>query len=105
MSILCLAHFEVCRQWAVYLLGVGKIAWSLKGNRPGIKILRAKKLVLDEEAIVDEDGYNGRFIGEKKTAQASVLVKQFPKKATDIKEKVKDEKLTTSLPAQRLQKP
>lgn len=79
------------RHWAIYLLGVAKIGWSGDENDIALKSINPKKLILDADATIDEDGYHGRFIGELRKMEASILVKLAPKKEKEIKELVKDD--------------
>jgi hypothetical protein len=82
---------KAARHWAIYLLGVGKVGWDLDADRPTMKIIRPKKLILDPEGTIDEDGYTGEYVGETRSLPASILVKLAPKKASYIKELVKDQ--------------
>lgn len=82
---------KVTRNWAIKMLGVGKIGWSSDEDDIAFKVINPKKLILDPEGTVDEDGYHGRFLGEPRKLVASILEKLAPKKASFIKELVKDE--------------
>jgi len=75
------------RSWLLNLLGVAKMGWDTENNRPAVKIIRPRKLILDPDAVVDEDGYNGKFIGEYRKLQASVMLEVVtdPKKQEIIK--------------------
>lgn len=66
---------RVARQWAIYLLGVGKVGWSEVTQDLTLKIIRPKKLILDPDGVVDEDGYSGKFVGEVRRLPASILEK------------------------------
>jgi hypothetical protein len=66
---------KVARHWAIYLLGVAKLSWDVGRDIPTAKITRLRKLILDPDALVDEDGYTGEFIGEHRTMQAGILIK------------------------------
>lgn len=68
---------KAARHWAIYLLGAAKAGWDLGSDIPTIKIVRLKKLILDPDAIVDEDGYTGKFIGEYRKLQASIMLKML----------------------------
>lgn len=63
------------RHWAIYLLGAVKYGWDIEKDIPTMKVVRAKKLILDPEATIDEDGYTGEYIGEHRKLQASALIK------------------------------
>ncbi len=52
------------RHWAIYLLGVAKYGYDLDNQIPSVRIVRGKRLILDPDAVVDEDGYTGERIGE-----------------------------------------
>lgn len=62
------------RHWAIYLLGAIKMGWDMDKDMPVPKVIRAKKLILDPDATVDEDGYTGEYIGEHRKLQASMLI-------------------------------
>ena len=62
------------RHWAIFLLGVGKMGWDLDRNIPTLKIVRGKKLILDPDAVNDEDGYSGKYIGEYRKMEAGMLI-------------------------------
>lgn len=64
---------KVARHWSIYLLGVAKVGYSMERDDITLKVIRAKKLILDPDATIDEDGYTGRFIGEYRQMEASVL--------------------------------
>lgn len=68
---------KAARHWAVYLLGVAKPGWDMNRDTPTVKIVRVKKLILDPDATVDEDGYTGERIGEYRKMQASILKKML----------------------------
>jgi len=61
------------RHWAIYLLGVAKMGWDLDRDIPTLKITRAKKLILDPDSTVDEDGYTGKYIGEYRKMEVGQL--------------------------------
>lgn len=62
------------RHWAIYLLGVAKVGWDLEKDIPSTKIIRPAKIILDPDSTIDEDGYTGKFIGENRRLEASVLI-------------------------------
>lgn len=64
---------KATRFWAVYLLGVAKMGWDFDRDIPIVQIVRPKKILLDPEAIIDEDGYSGTRIGEYRKMQAGKL--------------------------------
>ncbi len=84
------------RHWAIYLLGAAKMGWDMNKDMPTVKIIRPKKLILDPEATVDEDGYTGEYIGEYRKMQAGTLIKLLEKIGPEkdaiekIKKDVKD---------------
>ena len=55
---------KLTRYWALYQLGVVKVGWDLDRDIPTLKVIRPQKLILDPNAVIDEDGYNGERIGE-----------------------------------------
>lgn len=62
------------RHWAIYLLGVGKAGWDLDKDIPIIRIIRPKRMILDPDATIDEDGYTGDRVGEYRKLSASRLL-------------------------------
>ena len=86
---------QVVRYWALYLLGVMKVGWSMKTNDITCKPIRPQKLILDPDATIEEGEYTGYYIGEYLKDQASDLVLRFPKKEKYIREQAKDKMGTT----------
>lgn len=86
---------QVSRFWALYLLGVMKVGWSAKQNEISCVSIRPQKLILDPEATIEECEYTGYYVGEEMDDMASDLVIRFPKKAQEIKDKVKEKMGTT----------
>jgi hypothetical protein len=88
---------KAARHWAIYLLGVGKLGWDMDRDIPTVKIVRGKKLILDPEATVDEDGYTGEYAGEYRKLQAGTMIKMLSKIGAEvgaekvIKDMVKDD--------------
>ena len=83
---------RVARYWALYLLGVAKIGWSIKDNNISVSVLRPQKLILDPNATINDDmEYTGEFIGEYKSEPAYSLINRFPKKKKEIEEEVQGE--------------
>ena len=81
---------QVARYWALYLLGVIKVGWSMKENDITSVPLRPQKLILDPKATIEECEYTGYYIGELLEDMASDLVLRFPKKTAFITDKVKE---------------
>lgn len=79
---------RVARLWSIFMLGVGKVGWDIDNDRPSMRPIRAKKLILDPESTVDEDGYHGKFIGEPRKMEAAKLISLVPSKASVIRELV-----------------
>lgn len=78
---------RVVRFWALYRLGVVKLSWSEKMNDIKIEVLRPQKLILDPNGFIDDDmTYTGKYIGEYKKDEASVLKKKFPEMSSYIDE-------------------
>lgn len=63
------------RHKELYLLGVVKYSWDIDKDKPMMKIVRPRKIILDPDATVDEDGYTGSRIGEYRKLSASKLIK------------------------------
>lgn len=91
---------KVARHWALYLLGVVKYGWDLDKNIPTVRVIRPKKIILDPEATIDEDGYTGSFIGEIRKLEAGVILSVMEKNGGSekaksyIKEKIKGDTAT-----------
>lgn len=65
---------KVARHWAIYVLGAAKMGWDTNKDMPTFKAVRAKKLILDPESTIDEDGYTGNRIGEYRKMEAAKLL-------------------------------
>ena len=85
---------KAARHWAIYLLGVAKISWDLEKDIPTAKIVRPPKLILDPESVIDEDGYSGRWLGEYRKLEASLLLDIVKGEDTEAEAKKKIEELT-----------
>jgi hypothetical protein len=86
---------QVTRYWALYMVGVMKVGWSMKENDITCVALRPQKLILDPKATIQECEYKGYYIGEELEDMASDLVLRFPKKKAYIEDKVHDKMGTT----------
>ena len=86
---------QVVRYWALYMLGVMKVGWSMKENDITCVSIRPQKLVLDPKATIEDCEYKGYYIGEYLEDMASDLVARFKDKEKIIKDKVKDKMGTT----------
>lgn len=62
------------RHKEMYLLGAVKLSWDIDNDRPQVKVVRPQRLILDPNAVVDEDGYSGNRIGEMRQLSASRLI-------------------------------
>lgn len=82
---------QVARYWALYLLGVYKVGWSMKENDITGVPVRPQKLILDPTATIVNGEYTGYYIGEHLEDMASDLVLRFPSKTQFIKDKVKEQ--------------
>lgn len=66
---------KTARHWGLYTVGALKPSWDLDRDMPTVKVIRAKKLVLDPDATVDEEiGYTGSYYGEHRKMQAGKLL-------------------------------
>ena len=75
------------RFWALYMLGVIKISWSEKKSDIKLEVIRPQKLILDPDGYIDDDmQYTGKYIGEYKKDEASILKSRFPKMLVYIDE-------------------
>jgi len=63
------------RHWIIYQLGVAKFGYDLDRQIPIVRIIRPQKVILDPEATVDEDGYNGNRVGEYRKMEAAKVIK------------------------------
>lgn len=66
---------KTARHWAIYQLGVTKFGWDLDKDMPVMRVIRPKRLILDPDATIDEDGYTGGYIGEYRTLKASKILR------------------------------
>lgn len=87
---------QVARYWALYMLGVVKVGWSMAENDVTCKAIRPQKLILDSTATIEECEYTGYYIGEYMEDMASDLILRFPKKEKYITDEVK-EKMGTKI--------
>ena len=62
------------RHWAIYQLAVAKLGWDLDNDIPVVRIVRPKKMILDPDATIDEDGYTGNRVGEYRKMEAENLI-------------------------------
>ena len=79
---------QVARYWALYMLGVMKVGWSMKENDITCVPVRPQKLIFDPDATIREGEYTGHYLGEWLDDMASDLVVRFPKKKKIIEDKV-----------------
>lgn len=86
---------KAARDWAIYLVGVAKVGWDMTEDDSTVKVIRPKRLILDPEGTIDEEGYSGDFIGEFRKMKASSLILICPKKKSFIEELVHDDMGTT----------
>ena len=87
---------QVARFWAIYMLGVMKVGWSMKEDDITCVALRPQKLILDPKATIENCEYKGYYIGEYLEDMASDLVIRFPNKKQFILDKVHN-KMATSV--------
>lgn len=86
---------QVARYWALYMLGVIKVGWSMKENDITCAAIRPQKLILDPKSTIQECEYDGYYVGEYLEDMASDLVLRFPKKTKYITDKVHGKMGTT----------
>ena len=65
---------KAARYWAISMLGIAKFGWDLNKDIPTVRIIRPKKIILDPEATIDEDGYTGERIGEYRKLTAERIL-------------------------------
>lgn len=89
------------RHWAIYQLGVAKFGWDLDRDIPVVRIIRPKRMILDPDATIDEDGYTGDRIGEYRKLTATKIlgiIGEEDKEAVDkVKEMAKEGNMATVL--------
>ena len=68
---------KAARQHAIYQLGVAKLGWDLERDMPDVRIIRPKRVILDPDAVNDEDGYSGDRIGEYRRLSAGTIKKMI----------------------------
>lgn len=87
---------KAARHWAIYLVGALKLGWDMNKDIPTLKVIRPRKLILDPDATVDEDGYTGGYIGEHRNLPAGTLTDMLknidgePDSEKEILESAKD---------------
>ncbi len=65
------------RYWAINLLGIVKYGWDLDRDIPVLKTVRPKKIILDPDATIDEDGYTGQYVGEHRKLDGSKILRMM----------------------------
>lgn len=66
---------KVARHWSIFMLGVAKVGWDIDHNRPATRIIRPRRVILDPDATIEEDGYTGERIGEYRKMTADKLLR------------------------------
>ncbi len=84
---------RTARQWAIYMIGAVKFGWDLDKDIPTSRVIRPKKLILDPEAAIDEDGYHGRYLGEHRKLEASKILSIIGEETPDTAAAIKAVKL------------
>lgn len=79
------------RHWSIYQLGVAKFGWDLDKDIPIVRIIRPKRVILDPNATIDEDGYTGNRIGEYRKLEASRILAIAGEEITPDAKKAIDE--------------
>lgn len=79
---------SITRNWAIYMIGCGKVVWDSTENDMNTKVILPSRLILDPNAEIEVGGiYRGEYLGEKKKCTARKLVKLFPSKTREITNK------------------
>lgn len=83
---------KAARFWMLNLIGVAKVGWDVQRDIPMLKIVRPKKVILDPDATIDEDGYTGELIGEYRTLPAYKMIPFLTEEGAEdvVREIVKD---------------
>lgn len=80
---------KATRHWAIYLLGIVKYGWDLDKDIPIVRVIRPKRIILDPDATMDEDGYTGEWVGEYRKLSASRILGIMGDEATqEAKDKI-----------------
>jgi hypothetical protein len=81
---------QVARYWALYMVGIMKVGWSMKEDDITCVAIRPQKLILDPHSCIEKGEYTGYYIGEIMEDMASDIILRFPNKSKYIKGKVQD---------------
>lgn len=73
-NVLRLKAKQVARHEVLYLIGVLKHGWSIDKDMPMSKVIRPQKLILDPDAVIDEEGYSGDYLGEYRKMSVERLI-------------------------------
>ena len=82
---------RTARNWGIYLIGAVKYGWDLDKDIPAVRVIRPKKLILDPDAWIDEDGYTGNRVGEYRKMEASKLLAIIGEPSVEAEGEVFDE--------------
>lgn len=88
---------RTARNWAINYVGIIKYGWDLDRDIPIVRVIRPKKIILDPDAWIDEDGYTGSFVGEIRKMEASKLLAIMGEGASPEAVKLITEKVGTDL--------
>jgi len=76
---------RLLRHWLIYRIGILKVSYNIVLDQIETNVIIPKRMVFDKDGTWDESGFfTGEYIGEKKKATASTLIKLFPKKKQEI---------------------
>lgn len=88
---------RMTRDWALKLIGVMKHGWSETENDITTEVIKPENIIFDTEGYINDDmEYTGKYLGERKSDQASNLIARFPQKESFITKKVEG-KLGTNI--------
>lgn len=73
-GVLRLKLRKMARHWSIFKVGIAKLSWDTVSDIPQTKIVLPPKIILDPKATIDEDGYTGDRIGERRDMLASELI-------------------------------
>lgn len=72
-KVLRLKLKKSARHWGIFLIGALKFGWDLESGIPDVKNVMPYDLIFDKDAINDEDGYTGYYVGHRRKLEYSAL--------------------------------
>lgn len=76
---------KMLRHWDIYYTGALKHGFNTTTNDISTEVVFPSNLILDPKGYVNEDmSFVGKYIGEKKQRNIGALIKQYPKKESEL---------------------